>query len=300
VIGWVGIGLGGCSPRVDGDPADTGVAPEWPAPCDTYAAPLQLGTVVDPELDEISGVAVSRADPDVLWVEEDHSGDPDIYAIDPSGNTIATIRLKRATNNDWEDIAIAPCGDVDCLWIGEIGNNQSDRTGLGVYRIVEPDVSAVLGIVKVDWDFYGYVYPDENQNSEALVVPDDGLPVVLTKRYDDETSRIYQFPSLDAENEVTLTHLGDIASGEPGADGAAAVTAADIWPDGSRAIVRTYGEVFEIPLAGGVEDLVTAPHVAVTGADEPQGEAIAYDPSRRGFWEIGEGVNAAIWFTGCG
>jgi hypothetical protein len=281
-----------------GETADT--APPAPVACTAYGTPVQMGAVVDATLTELSGIAVSRRDPDLLWVMEDHLGAPAVYGLDTTGALRVTVNLTDATNNDWEDIALAPCGEETCLYVGEIGNNASDRVGLGVYRFPEPDPDdAVDGVIDTTWDFFGFVYPDTNQNAEALAVTSAGIPVVFTKRYDDETSNVYGFPSMDPGTEVPLTALGTFSSGAVDANAAAAVTAADLWPDDSRLIVRTYGGMFEFDTSGGLETLNGAIKTDVVGAVETGGEAIAYDPVRRGFWQVSEGVASEIWFTGC-
>lgn len=283
-------------------PLDTGDS-EVPLaePCPAYGPSVEMGVVADTALDELSGIAASRAHPDVLWVHEDHLGAAAVYALDPAGTLLATVNLVDAENNDWEDIALAPCGDVDCLYVGEIGNNDSDREGLGVYRFPEPDpAGAVDGVIDVDWEFFGFVYPDENQNSEALAVTADGLPVIFTKRYDDELSRVYVFPSMNADVEVALDTLGAfVTSDDPESDGIAAVTAADLWPDDQRLIVRTYGRIFELPIDGDLAAAADAPRTDVLGPPEVHGEAIGYDAARRGFWQVAEAVNPTLWFTGC-
>lgn len=285
-----------------GDSGDSGEVSPWAAACTSYASPTQTGLVVDETLDELSGLAVSRRDPDVLWVHEDHLGEPAIYALNTLGDTLATVTLEDATNNDWEDMAIGPCGDDWCVFLGEIGNNDADRTELGVYAFVEPDLAtAVDGTITVtDWTWYGMSYPDENQNAEALAVTAEGLPVVLTKRYEDERSNVYIYPSLDAILPVTLTALGTLVTGADEEGPAAALTAADLWHDNSRLIYRTYGGVTEVDGSGGLDTLSTAIETEVAGAPEMHGEAIAYDPWRGGFWQVSEGVTPAIWFVSCG
>lgn len=279
---------------------DTGTSP-WADPCTTYTTPIQTGEVADAELDELSGIAVSRRNPDVLWVHEDHLGANAIYALDTTGATLATVTLEGATNNDWEDLSIGPCGDDVCIFIGEVGNNDLSRTELGVYALVEPDLSTVAdgALSTTDWSWYGLAYPGPNENAEALAVTADGLPVVLTKHYEGETSDVYLYPSLDPGSVATLTAVGVLTTGGAGTGGAAALTAADLWPDDSRLIFRTYGGMYELDLSGGLATIAAAPVTTLAGAPEPHGEAIAYDPWRGGFWQVAEGVNTPLWFTGC-
>jgi len=285
-----------------GESGDTGeVGPTFATPCTSFVDPVSLGTVADSDLDELSGIAVSRRDPDILWVHEDHAGLPAIYALDAAGVRVATVTLDGATNEDWEDIAVGPCGDDVCVYIGEIGNNDLDRTALGIYVLSEPDLStAVDGEITVsDWDFYGFEYPDVNENAEGLAVTADGLPVVLTKRYEGEDSGVFIFPDLDPLLPVTLTQLGTVVTGPDGVGGAAALTAADLWYDDSRLLFRTYAALYEVDLSGGLGGITDATVTLTPGAAELHGEAAAYDPWRGGFWQVAEGLNPSIWYTGC-
>lgn len=280
---------------------DTATGSPWATPCSALTAPVQTGAVVDASLDELSGVAVSRSQPDVLWVHEDHLGAAAVTALNPAGETLATVTLEGASNHDWEDIAVGTCGETSCIYIGEIGNNDGDRTELGVYVLAEPDLADIIdGAVTVtDWTWYGLAYPDVVENSEALAVSSGGLPVVLSKEYEGETSDVYRYPALDAVSDSPLIALGTLSTGEAGAGGGAAVTAADLWPDDSRMLVRTYARIYEVDLSDGLENLSSAPVTALTGASEMHGEAIAYDPWKGGFWQLAEGLNAAVWYTGC-
>lgn len=277
-------------------PIDTG--PSWAAPCTTYGEYSQTGTVVDETLNELSGVAVSRRDSGVLWLQEDHGGANAIYALDTSGNTLATITLEGATNNDWEDIAIGPCGEETCIFVAEIGNNDGVRTEFGVYALVEPD--AYLGDqTTTDWTWYGFAYPGDNQNAEALAVGPDGLPVVLTKNYAGSVSEVLQYTALDSSIDVPLTSFGSIVTGAAEEGGFAALTAADLSIDGSRLIFRTYGSRYEVDLSAGIAGIAAAPQALVPGPTGGQGEAIAYDPWRGGLWEVPEGINPGLWYTSC-
>lgn len=285
------------------DTTDTATSAPTAAPCAVYATTVQAGTVEELTLDELSGVAVSRRDPNVLWVEEDHGGFNMVYALDTLGTLLASVTLDGASNNDWEDLSIGPCGDDVCIYLGEIGNNDGDRVDFGVYVFPEPDLADVvdgaLTLEEGDWTWYGFAYPGDNENAEALAVQSDGLPVLLTKHYDDETSNVYAYPSLDANTTVTLEALGAIVTGVDGDGASAALTAADLWPDDSRMIVRTYGAIYELDLSGGLAGIAAAPMTELVGAPEVGGEAVAYDPWRGGFWQVAEGTNSALWYTGC-
>ena len=77
-------------------------------------------------------------------------------------------------------------------------------------------------------------------------------------------------------------------------------TAADLWPDGSRLLVRTYESLDEFWLSSsGIADTHNTIRVPVPVGAEHQGESASYDPLLRGYWTISEGVNPTIWFSTC-
>jgi hypothetical protein len=257
--------------------------------------------VGDASINEISGVASSWRNPGVLWVMEDHGGPNDVVALDTAGNRLGRIVLDGVVNNDWEDLAVGPCGETSCLFVGDIGDNDHDRPWHGVLRVEKPEVAAGGGLdVQLVPEVFPYVYPDGQWDSEALAVLPDGTPVLFTKEYDTEASTAYSFPALTPDVEVTLTRRGRFETGSPGEGAAAAATAADLWPDGSRLLLRTYGHIWEYTLTeAGLDELHEAAREERYTGSERQGEAIGYDPATRGYHTVSEGVNPPLWRVEC-
>lgn len=263
---------------------------EVPEPCFTYAEPVQTGTVVDANLDEISDVVPSRQNGGVLWVHEDSGNDSILTAIDMGGSTLGTVAIEGVTMVDWEDLAISACEEGWCLWVGDIGDNMQNRGSVKLLRLVEPVIDRAAGVfaLTLTATLYELPYPDGPHNAEGLGWSSGG-PVVFTKR-DANISDVYT-GDLDAG---TLTLRGPLSLDRSTA------TAADIWPDDSRILLRTYDALWEYWLpSGGFADLEHSIRVSVPVADETQGESASYDPVRRGYWTISERVNQPIWFSGC-
>ena len=82
-----------------------------------------LGTIADGDIDEASGCAASRIHPGILYTLNDHGGDNEVYALATNGSLIATLTISGSDNQDWEDLAVAPCTDSPdhveyCIYIG--------------------------------------------------------------------------------------------------------------------------------------------------------------------------------------
>src|SRR5215218_3190707 len=97
----------------------------------------QLRTVVTgrlaaPEATEISGLVASPAQPGVLWAHNDSGDRARIFALRSDGSLIASLDVPGAEATDWEDIAVGPGGD---LLLGDIGDNQSVRKDIDIYRV---------------------------------------------------------------------------------------------------------------------------------------------------------------------
>lgn len=272
--------------------------------CTEYAEPAQSGTVVDAALNEISGLAASRKNPGVLWVLEDHLAPNEVIAIDTLGNTLGRVVLDGTINNDWEDLAVGPCGEDECLFVGEIGDNSHDRLWHGVYRFPEPSVDLAGGLdLTVTAELFEYSYPDGQYDAEAMAILPDGRPVLFTKEYDTDLSTAYSFPTLDTASIAVLSRHGRFATGSGTEGGGAAVTGASLWASGDSLLIRTYGHVWEFQLespdSSGLDNLPYAERTELYTGSERQGESIGHDPLSRGFFTVSEDVNPPLWFSDC-
>ncbi len=276
-------------------------AVQAPAPpdngaCSEYAIPVEQAVVSLEGISEISGIAVSRRNPNIFWIHEDSGGEAEVYGISRTGELLVTLQLEDVSNIDWEDIAVGPCGESSCVFVADTGDNTEDRDSISILRFEEPLLAEGESTLTIVPEVFEVVYPDGPQDAEALVVPSDGLPVLLTKR-EDGLSRVYQLPQFDNEEAVTLRFFTELVVGAPTDGLFSSVTAADILPDDSRLLIRTYFFGLEYELSA-LQDLATATPRELEVAIEPQGEAIAYEPSG-GYWQISEGTDVPLFFGAC-
>src|SRR5690606_12431766 len=91
---------------------------------------------------EASGLAASRAQPPLLWIHNDSGNAPVLYAVRPSGESVASYNLEGCQCVDWEDLAIGPGpkSGQDYLYIADSGTNSQPREVMTVYRVPETQV----------------------------------------------------------------------------------------------------------------------------------------------------------------
>ena len=173
-----------------------------PFVCRTYTTSV-AGTVGDPALAEISGMARGRRDTSVLWVHNDSGAKPDVHALTLTGQTRQVFRLSGATAKDWEDMDVGPgpVAGTNYLYMGDIGDNGKKRPNITVYRVPEPavtgpaTVTALAGAQPIV-----AAYPDGPHNAEAMAVGIDGTIYVITKETTDPRVR-HSVPAVDDRRE---------------------------------------------------------------------------------------------------
>ncbi|MEX2281057.1 MAG: hypothetical protein WEE89_01065 [Gemmatimonadota bacterium] len=189
------------------------------------------------ELREASGIASSALHPGVIWVVVDGGG-PVLTAIDSTGRIIARIEVAGAGNTDWESLAVAPCGQQSCLYIGDIGDNLRARESIRIYRVAEPGLA---DRTTAPADRFAFRYPDGAHDAEAVFILPDELPYVITKGRSEPIS-VYRAPAPLTSDSVTTLRLVQPLSASfvqlPDM-----ITGAGATADGQWVVLRTYASV---------------------------------------------------------
>ena len=252
---WASILLIGC--------ADADKEPETPS------AISIAGYLESSSLDEVSGLAGSQRHAGLLWAIND-DGPADLHAMDSSGARKGKVRVAKANNRDWEDLAAFTLDDQPYLLIADIGDNERRRKDVRVYVVEEPDPGAAK--VAIAWTFE-FSYPDGPRDAEAIAVDAINRRIlVLSKR--DIPAELYELPlQPDAGDRIVARQLGAVDTlvqpSRKDVSNALAVdnwhwqpTAMDIAADGGSVLILTYRRVY---------------YYARTG-DEPWADALARRP----------------------
>jgi hypothetical protein len=224
---------------------------------------------------------VSRAHPGILWTHNDSGDGPYLYATDLQGTDRGAIFVPGAEAVDWEDMALGPCPrrPVDCLYIGDTGDNLERRERVAVYAVPEPDpplAAADTQRVAAAALALSLYYPDGPHDVEALYVsPRDTAVYLVSKgRGRHGEIRLYRVARaawdtpgrVRAEFVQTLPIVPDRALGR-------LVTGAAVRADGGLVAIRTYAEIYFFSLGPG--GWLTPSKRPVCAIGKP-GESIAF------------------------
>jgi hypothetical protein len=183
-------------------------------------------------------LAPSSTIPGAFWTVGDETGDDTIVAVDLAGKVRASVQVTGMSADNAEAIAVAPCDLGRCLFVGDIGDNASQRDHVTVYRLVEPTAGKSTAEAE-QWD---YRYPDGPHNAESLIVTDDAVLIVTKPDGGVEDHHLYRGPLGGGD----LDRVGDFRPPKPKNPMQSLVTgvvATDASWDGRRVLLLTYDEV---------------------------------------------------------
>lgn len=177
-------------------------------PCVAAGQVLEEGEVQSPDVDELSGLAVSRADPTILWGHNDSGDGPVLYRIGLHGEDLGSVLVKNAQAGDWEDIAAFDDATGPALLVADTGDDFGFRAYSTLYAVRDPGKG---GDARLLWRL-DFQFPDGEHDCEAVAVdPLTREILLLTKR--DRPARLYRLPlpQRPPEGRQTAEFLGEIA-----------------------------------------------------------------------------------------
>lgn len=264
-----------------------------------FRAAATTGEVENADLDEASGLANSRSNPDFLWSHNDSGGEPTLYLMTLQGADSGRYQLAGAQNTDWEDLAIGagPDDNINYLYAADIGDNRAVRSSLNIYRVPEPDVSIRFeqngqgNNVQVDLpaeatlnnvETINFVYEDGARDAESLFVDPATKDIyIITKR--EPSVILYRLPFPQSTTERNTAERVMVLP-------YTFVVAADISPSGNEILIKNYSNVYHWAKTGNetIQELLATTPNRLNYQAEPQGEAIAWSSDESSFFTISE------------
>jgi len=264
-----------------------------------YGTPTKIANLKNPAVDESSGIAASRINPNIYWTHNDSGDGPLVYAFDATGESRGVFRVAGAQARDWEDMAIGPgpARGTSYLYLGDIGDNDKVRTEIVVYRVAEPKLTpADKSSTKRDpkttapADAIRLRYPDGKFDAETLLVhPTTGSLYIITKAML-KNAVVYEAAApLVAGKVITMRRVGEIKI--PSLMGGV-LTGGAISPDGRRVALCDYIQGYEMVLPASSKNFDDIWKQKITGfnlGQREQGEAITYRADGKALLATSEG-----------
>jgi len=261
------------------------------------------GELQNKQMTEISGIAASGIFKNIYYIHNDSGDTSRFFAISPNGELKSTIYFNGDPKEilgvrDCEDIAvgIGPVPGKSYVYMGDIGDNSSDRKYITIYRMEEKPSWAKDSVITTTAVPLHLKYPDGPKDAETLMIdPVEKLIYIVSKRRD--TVHVYTTPlSYKANDTLVLTKRCKLFF--EGVKPFKWITAGDISRDGRQILLKSYEKVYywrRKPNEHIWQVMQTQPR-ELPYQVEKQGEAIGFTPDGTGYYTTSEGVFSPIYY----
>lgn len=256
----------------------------------------RLGKLVDPAIDEASGLLVSRNNDGFFWTHNDSGDEARFFLLDNTAQKKATYYLQGIKAMDWEDMGYLKRGGKHYLLLGDIGDNGAKRPFISVHVVEEPTYNALKTVDTIASSHiktYLLRYPDGARDAESLFFdPIDQQLYIIGKR--DLQAHVYRTAlSQETGDTITLARCGTLPY--------TFLTSADIAADGSEVLVKNLLHVYYWKRRGkeNLDELFARMGEEQPYEPEAQGEAITFGIHGEGYYTLGErplGLEAHLVF----
>ncbi|MFC7670144.1 hypothetical protein ACFQT0_24300 [Hymenobacter humi] len=217
----------------------------------------RIGTL--DEVPESSGLAAGPQ-PGTYYSFGDNGNVPTLFQLDDKGRVTKKVEIG-AKNKDWESLTRDPQGNY---FIGDCGNNDSDRRDLRLLRVnpASPQQVGKIDFTYADQSEFPPKKKQRNFDCEASLWH-DGQIWLFTKDQQEQTSNVYTVP--DQPGQYTAKRVASITL--PGQ-----VTDVALSPSGHRLVLLGRGELFILDGSSWADILKATPkRVDLTGAGQTEG-----------------------------
>ena len=276
----VAVVLGSVTPAA-AEGAGAAAAPTTPA----ASAAVTRCQITDPRLPELSGLV----DVGGRTLAMNDGGDQVVvYALDAACRVV-DVHTVPVDPYDPEDMAVGADGTV---WLADTGDNTRHRSTVALHAL-RPDGSVALFRLR---------YPDGPHDAEALLLPPDGTPYLVTKEVLGASGVYRPVSAMVDGGTVALAKVAGVnfsltgtEGGPVGRAGQLMVTGGAVARDGHHLALRTYTDAYVWPLTGSDVTGALATHpVRIALPDSPQGEAISFTPDGKQIVVASEGLPSAV------
>lgn len=279
----------------------------------TFLPSVDLGDVENPGLSEASGLAASRVNPGYFWSHND-SGNPNVlYYFDDKGKGLREFELVGTQNRDWEDMAIVGESDGSAtVYVADFGDNGAIYADYTIYWFKEPLVNTSTSNKISAVNSLKFTLPDGARDMECLLIDQKTKDIfIVSKRennkrlYKISASNVVPLARVQAEFVQELTFSIPIIA-DPRVVSVNFISGGAVSADNSEILIKNYFEMYYWKRSSGesIPSALKRPPVKVTYAginsdgtgQEIQGEAVSFAADGSGYYTLGEGVAARLYF----
>ncbi|MFD1257657.1 hypothetical protein ACFQ3S_12685 [Mucilaginibacter terrae] len=264
------------------------------------------GHLQSPLNDETSGIASSAVQNDIYYINNDSGDTSRFFAITPQGKLKGVFYFNGVGEGklgvkDCEDIAVGPGPQdgISYVYIADIGDNDSSKPFITIYRVPEPTMKKVTdSIYHVNSTPLYIKYPDGPRDAETLMIdPLEKLFYIITKR--GKTVEVYTAPLQFNLNDTTiLTKRTQLKFN--GLQPFKWIVSGDISKDGTQVVLKSYSRVYYWRRNGAEPIWQTLQRKPQQPAYEQErlGEAIGFAPNGKSYYTVSEGNKQPIYHYG--
>jgi hypothetical protein len=149
-----------------------------------------------------------------IWTFNDAGGTNSIYSIDTAdGGEKEEIVISGVTNIDFEAMAEGP----EYFYLGDIGNNDGNRTDLVIYRLPKIAEASLNNNNTLVPDIITFRYsdqkdfrknPDSDYDCEAMIYFNEHL-YLFTKNHANNQTNLYEVPAIPGDHTAKLKGIFD-------------------------------------------------------------------------------------------
>lgn len=236
------------------------------------------------DYNELSGIAASQRNLGILYMHNDNKNSP-IIITNAKGDDLGKIVLDGQSSLDPEDICVGPGPEAgkSYIYFGDIGDNNTVRSSITIYRIEEPLIDRPTAETKINISKLFKIvlkYPNKAFNAETLMIDPTTKDLYIATK---ETNRstVYKAAYPHSETAIqTLTPVVDLRFFDK-------LTAGDISADGTEILLRNKGQIWYWKRQAGqsiIQTLLTAPQKAPYAGNEHQGEGVGFAIDGKGYF----------------
>lgn len=267
-----------------------------PGDSDVFMPSRRLGELTEKKLEEVSGLAVSAANPGLFWTHNDSGNPAIVYLVDENLKVKFSCKLKGIRNRDWEDMAIGAGPDKGkrYIYVADIGDNDARYNLKHIYRFEEPVFTGKnTEMIISEFDTITFRLEDGKKDTEAIMIhPQTNNLYVVSKR--EKPVYVYELKYPFREDTLTARKIVSIPLTQ--------IVAGGFSPDGDEVIMKNYDNIYYWDLKGkSVSEGLKEQPAILNYTEEPQGEAIAFNRDGSGFYTLSErvkGEKTYLYFYG--